>query len=61
MKLRVTVRPSRPAWDIELKTMDLDSLSKIVEIETRRKWVLYYLQGWLDAGWHILGIDEVKE
>jgi|ETNvirenome_2_60_1030617.scaffolds.fasta_scaffold344162_2 hypothetical protein len=59
-KWRMTFRPSKPTWDNE-GMLDLDSLSKTVELETFDWAIPYYIQGWLDVGYHLLDLKKVKE
>ena len=53
------VRPSKPEW---FEGEDLDSLTKIHTYNFKDYIALVgYLQGWIDAGYIIMAIDEVEE
>lgn len=56
---KIMVRPSKPEW---FEGEDLDSLTKIHTYNFKDYIALVgYLQGWIDAGYIIMAIDEVEE
>ena len=61
---KILVRPLKPEW---FQGEDLDSLTRIITFcssitrENNDAALIHYLRGWIDAGYIIMGIDEVEE
>ena len=56
-----TFRPSHPEWDRESELLDLDSLTQTVAVCLEPYCLGAYIMGWLDVGYHLLELKEVKE